>query len=82
LKYNKDAVAAAVASGEKQEEDGIEAAFEVLHEISERLALNMNFKEILSSYFQLVFAQRSGWEIVSFTQIPRADSTTVSAARL
>ena len=36
LRYNKDAVTAAMESGAAIEEDGIEEAFDVLHEIGER----------------------------------------------
>lgn len=38
LKYNKDAVSAAAEAGASIEEDGVEEAFEVLHEIGEKYA--------------------------------------------
>jgi coatomer subunit beta' len=37
LRYNRDAVEAAFATGEGMDEDGCEEAFELLHEVQERV---------------------------------------------
>lgn len=54
LRYNKDAVTAAVESGQSVEEDGIEEAFEVLHEVGERYLPSLILLWVEKAYVNFV----------------------------
>ena len=68
MKYNRETVAAILESGAAIPEDGIEDAFEVLHEIPERYDSCLPAAFIAYSnhtVYTIEFVQLAGWAIAS-----------------